>query len=111
MSAGLGRCPVRGCPVRWPDGVDRRCRDHVDDVDRLERAAQLGADPFALDAADLSLAGDPSRTVIGSRAVLNTASDEPPVDTSTLDDKIAAVISTSSDAKRSRSRFDRRKHR
>jgi hypothetical protein len=29
----LGRCPYRGCPVRWPDGADALCRDHSDERD------------------------------------------------------------------------------
>jgi hypothetical protein len=26
-----GRCTQRGCAVRWRDGGDRPCRDHIED--------------------------------------------------------------------------------
>jgi len=30
--AVLGRCPFRGCPMRWADGVDRLCQPHAGEV-------------------------------------------------------------------------------
>jgi hypothetical protein len=25
----LGKCTMRGCPVRWRDGIDRPCIEHL----------------------------------------------------------------------------------
>ena len=35
----LGRCPERGCPVRWRSGRDQRCLMHDDALDGLGRRA------------------------------------------------------------------------
>lgn len=39
----LAKCPVRGCPVRYAAGPDRRCRDHGDSDQADDLAARAEA--------------------------------------------------------------------
>lgn len=36
-----GRCPVRGCPQHWHDGVDRLCAQHRDDAQQMDLSSRF----------------------------------------------------------------------
>jgi hypothetical protein len=41
--AVLAVCPVKGCPVRWRTGRNRRCPEHLADDERDDHVAEVWA--------------------------------------------------------------------